>query len=277
MASMRYHLAVRRAQWKRHRWIRGWRGGRLSPPATPQNWPACQLGFCGDRDLPEWLRSRDSLRRAGLRPAREILISDSSLAESDRTRLLKTGWADEVLDWKDFLHPGLPDPLVRYAKAHPLGRKLVFLSQWVDSSLPHFYADSDVLFYPAALEQLPMWVKPEMGPRHLLDCAVSLEAGMLRSSDPTTTPLNSGVLAWMNPLDWTDALQRIPEHPGFFSEQTAVHVAFHAAGSEALPQSTCIMRADDQWKGREVPAARDRVLRHYISSIRYLFWLARKP
>jgi hypothetical protein len=155
---------------------------------------------------------------------------------------------------------------------HPLAKKLAVHASF-EVTAPTLFVDADVMFFPAA-RGLPMLVD-EHSPRYLADCAAALDARMLRPGE-SSGPVNSGAYILAESIDWSQALERyaqVARSPSFHSEQTAVHLAIHAAAGAELPRRSYLMSLSDQFRFRGVANGQSLALRHFVGPIRHRFWL----
>lgn len=244
------------------------------PVTRSTSQPGHLFTFSGMRDFPEQVASlRSFLRWAGT-PERITIVSDGTHDDRSKSLLRQLHPRLDIRDYSEFLS-GAPPRLKSYANQHPLGKKLAVLRGFpVDG--PTIYADSDILFFPGAAELGTLLLHVNASPRYLLDCWPSLDESLLKSDEEKARPLNSGFLIFQRQIDWSEAVGRMEStqsSPGFFTEQTAVHLAFRAAGAEPLPAERYIMLNDDQWGYGDSHASRPIVMRHYISSFRHKMWL----
>jgi hypothetical protein len=230
--------------------------------------------FSGEADYPEQAASiRTFLRFVG-EPRKFVVISDGT--HSARTRELLEGQNPcvSVMPIELVLQIDLPSWMQAYALLHPMGKKLSILySLRVDQ--PTIYCDSDILYFPKASQLHRLFASAQTHPYFLLDCWPSLDTRLLVDEAEKTVPVNGGFLLWGGPLHWEEALRRFDRmegQPGFFTEQTAVHLTMKASGATPLPSDQFILRAEDQFSLLDAYASRDIALRHYISSIRTKFW-----
>jgi hypothetical protein len=232
------------------------------------------VSFSGIKDLGEQSASIASfLRWCGV-PRSWTVISDGSHSEREVARLEYLHRCVEVVPWTIFRHPGSPEHVLRYAEAEPLGKKLVALAG-LGGSGRLLYADSDVLFFPGA-NDLHRLVRDDGAPLFLLDCAPALDDRLLRDGELTLPPVNSGLLVLRGRLDWAPALGRVALAHGatrLHTEQTAVHIAMHAAGGEALDPAKYVMQIADQFMYGDAFASPDIAARHYVRQIRFKLWL----
>ena len=277
MASIAYHLASRWARLRRRQYAARLPAIAALPlpnPNTP-TLPATLVAFCGTRDLPEQIASWRSFRIHVGRPTRTVLVSDGSLGP-DHTTLLRTLEPRlEIRSLEEFAGD-LATPRMRsYAESMPMGRKL-FVMRGLDRLAPCLYADSDILFFPAARELAgpAIWSSPE--PRYLLDPYPSLDPRLIRHPADAEAPVNGGFVILKQPACWTEPLalfDTLPGDPAFFTEQTLNHLAIRRAAGTPLDPTRYILRNEDQWTATDHFAGPGVALRHYISSFRHKMWL----
>lgn len=275
MINVPYHLALRLGRLRRALYVARLPALLRRPPPAGPEVPARLVSFSSSGDVPEQVASwRSFLAHVGT-PAELVVMSDGSHTEADRRLLGQVHPRVRIRPAADWLGPEVAECVRRYAARHPFGKKLaLFLSLGRDGT--DLYADSDILFFPAA-GSLRARVAGGVAPAdYLPDCAVSLDARLIRDAGEKTAPVNGGFALVRRPPDWAEPLARLAAlagEPGFFSEQTVVHLAMHRSGAAPLPADTHVLKADDQWRFRDFYAGQPGlVLRHYISSIRYKMW-----
>ncbi|MGA9377418.1 MAG: hypothetical protein WBV73_01340 [Phormidium sp.] len=162
--------------------------------------------FSCDRDLPEQVASiRSFIRYVGI-PDKFTVVSDGTYSPTSCQLLEEINSCVKVVELNQFIKKDLPESVYKYADIHPLGKKLAVLI-----SLPveqvTLYADSDILFLPAAKTLLTITKSSNLQPRYLLDCATALDERLIDSTLPNTAPVNSGFMILKKPLNWQIPLQ----------------------------------------------------------------------
>jgi hypothetical protein len=250
--------------------------------------PCRLVTFSGQRDLPEQVASLLSLLLLVGQPEELVVGSDGSHTAAAVALLRELHPRLQVFPWPQLAPDPLPEPLPRHAALHPLGKKLALLlgqSASASGQRPLVYADSDILFFPAAAADFPAWLQPRPGlaGRFLLDCQPALDARLLRPEDSTEIPLNSGLLILHEPPDWQLALSRLRQlwqqapqaDADHYTEQTALHLALPVPRYRPLPHHSCVVNILDQFRHEDLFRDEPRlVLRHYVNLVRYKFWRA---
>jgi hypothetical protein len=225
--------------------------------------------------LPEQVRSIHSLLRHAGRPESITVVSDGSHRRRSIELLKKIDPVVKVQLAEEF-RPGSSSPRFdRYIATHPLGKQLGLIMS-LPRSGPTLYLDSDILFFPGAFK-LMSDVQPTSGPAfYLPDCQeISVDPRVLRSADEYKNPVNCGFLFLFQELDWKLCFERFQEldgEPGFFTNQTLIHLVMHANGAKPLDPRRYILRLDDQFGYRDYHANPTIVLRHYVNPVRHKFW-----
>ena len=139
---------------------------------------------------------------------------------------------------------------------------------------PTVYADADVLFLPGA-RRLADLVGARSAPAwYLRDCEPYLDERVLTPAEAALAPVNGGFQVLLEPLDWTDALARLPADPVFHTEQTLLHLAMHGSGARALDPALYVVSTDDLRAWGDAFAGRPIALRHYTTPVRHKLWQA---
>jgi hypothetical protein len=247
-------------------------------PDGPPALPASVYSLSSEAHLPEQVASLVSLLTNLGVPERFTVVSDGSHTPASRALLEGVHPCVSVVDHRDFVSRELPDTVRRYATEHAFGKKLaVELSIPVDG--PTLYADDDVLYFPAADGALrDLLGRGHLGkPFFLPDCDdVFLDRRMLDDLAEADGPVNGGFMVLGRPLDWTSALtrfERLGGDTGYFSEQTALHLAMHASGGLPLDPRRFVVTGDDRWALHDRYVGGDVALRHYVLPTRFKFWL----
>lgn len=275
MASIAFHIMVRVARWRRSRFA-----ANLTQFATPvdgvaREVPATLLAFCGRRDLPEQAASWRSFQRWVGRPRRAVLVSDGTLEEADFKLLRALEPRIEIKSIEQFGGDTATESMRRYAAVQPMGRKLLVMRA-MDSLAPVIYADSDILYFPAAAELSEPRFWDAANPSYLLDPYPSLDLRLVSGEGERLNPVNGGFVVVRRALEWAEPMRRLEAlsgDPAFFSEQTLLHLAIRFSGGRPLDPAQYVLRNEDQWSATDWFAGPQVALRHYISSLRHKMWL----
>ena len=255
---------------------------------NPTPLPARLVTFSGQRDLAEQAASLLSLFLHAGQPEAIIVGSDGSHDAAAEALLRQLHPRLRLQPWSQLAPEPLPPVLRHHAEQHPLGKKLALILGQAALACPQtplLYADSDILFFPAAASALPDWLRhrPPVDGRFLLDCQPALDPRLLQPGDPTEVPLNSGLLILHRALNADLALQRLeqlwrdtPDAPAdHYSEQTALHLSLPIPRYLPLPHHSCVVFIHDQFLHSDQIRNDPRlVLRHYVTIVRHHFWRA---
>lgn len=264
----------------RTRYHRAVRSGALNPIDVQGPVDTDLITFSCERDVPEQIAClRSFYRNVGL-PASTRVISDGSIT-SESARLIE-GVAPgvSVVSVESYTSGvPIPDPIQRFADTKVYGKKLACLFATSGTERPVVYSDSDVLFYPGAAGLSEVLNTANGRALFLEDYQPALD---VRLVDATTVdnPLNSGFLIIGKNLDWSRAAVALdragePDAPGYgWTEQTVVHIAYHDSGGEALPRDRCVLEESDRYHWRDPHESSALWLRHFVTGLRYKFWLA---
>jgi hypothetical protein len=241
---------------------------------SPGAIPVHLVSFSSARDLPEQVASLRSFLRFVGRPLSITVTSDGSHGGRERELLERVDPVVRVLRFDAFARRDLPPPVLRYAEAHPMGKKLMVIASL--RPVPTLYVDSDVLFFPAARDPGVRQILAARRTMYLQQgWAVGYDRRVLPEADGEA--VNAGFLIVADPLDWSSAFSRMPAQPtsdDLYLEQTLVHIAMRDAGATALPSREWAIHGNDHFLYRDAESPRETVLRHYVSMTRYKFWLA---
>ncbi len=270
-----YHFALRWALWKRKTYARRLSQVAKEPQKVAPETDATLYAFSGTRDLPEQVACLKSFLRHAANPRKIVVVGDGTHTEADRAILRALHPSLETLPWDAFLTKDLPEGLLTYAKAQPLGKKIAVLMS-VPLTGPWVFSDSDILYFPAAADLRERLQPSKGGVEFLEDCYPSLDGRLVRGGEEKLPPVNSGFVIVHRPLDWSEAMERfagMTGEPGYFTEQTLFHLAVRRSGGRALPKERYIIQSDDQWMAKDRHTGPGVALRHYFSSLRYKMWL----
>ncbi|MDB6147019.1 MAG: Nucleotide-diphospho-sugar transferase, partial [Spartobacteria bacterium] len=233
--------------------------------------------YSGEDTLPEQIASIRSFLRWVGRPRTFTVVSDGSY--SDRSvRLLKSVDSCVAFRESEEPNPNLPEKFRAYLRSHPIGRQLALIMS-LPIRDPALYVDSDVIFFPAALDLLSYANLRDAPAYYLPDCQFSGDERLLRSSVERENPVNTGVLLLFEQLDWTFSINRFLEltgEPTFFTNQTMTHLTMHKNGAHRLDPAKYVLQLDDQFVFQDRYAGSSLALRHYVNPIRHKLWTSLK-
>ena len=229
--------------------------------------------YSGEAMLPEQIASIRSFLRYVGRPRSFTVVSDGSHSERS-VRLLEL--VDPIISVvrANRLASGLPEKLQEYLRSHPTGKQLaLIMSLPVDD--PALYVDSDVRFFPAAVDLVKQAGTHDAPAYYLADCQFSGDARLLRDPAERREPVNTGVLLLFEKLDWSLSISRFLElegEPSFFTNQTMTHLAMHKNGARPFNPAKYVLQLDDQFVFSDRYAGAGLALRHYVNPVRHKFW-----
>ena len=216
-------------------------------------------------------------------PREFVVISDGTITDESKAliRLIRPGTIS-VQSVEEYAGPRLTESVRDFMAKSPWGAKLASIMAMADRA-PSMYVDADVLCFPHASE-LRALCEAEV-PLFMLDVAPYLDQRLLpdQALEDVALPVNAGMLFVPSPLDWTLSLTRLDlldgAEPSGYTEQTAVHLAFHGAGAQPFPPDRYVvsplrMRTRPHVRVRR----RDVCARHYTRPQRGLFgsrWVGR--
>lgn len=235
------------------------------------------FAYSGEAMLPEQIVSIRSFLRYVGRPRSFTVVSDGSHSERS-VRLLEL--VDPIISVvrANQLASGLPEKLQEYLRSHPTGKQLaLIMSLPVDD--PALYVDSDVRFFPAAVDLVKQAGRHDAPAYYLADCQFSGDPRLLRVSAERREPVNTGVLLLFEKLDWSLSINRFLElegEPNFFTNQTMTHLAMHKNGARPFDPAKYVLQLDDQFVFSDHYAGAALALRHYVNPIRHKFWTTLK-
>ena len=248
-------------------------------PGGPQV-PLNVFAYSGESALPEQVASiRSFLKHVG-RPNRFTVVSDGTLSGRSRDILMSLDPAISVSGSAQWLPKDIPTKIYPYLTTHPTGKQLaLIMSLPVDG--PTLYIDSDVLFFPGAIDLIRLAESGGAPAFYLADCRLSGDERLFRSAEEKTHPVNTGVLLLFEKLDWALGVRRFLELqglPDFFTNQTMTHLTMHANGASPFDEKKYVLQLDDQFVYPDRYASRELALRHYVNPVRHKFWttLARR-
>ncbi|MEO5754600.1 MAG: hypothetical protein ABIR38_07830 [Chthoniobacterales bacterium] len=233
--------------------------------------------YSSEAMLPEQVRSiRSFLRHVG-RPKSFTVITDGSHPSASIELLQEIDPVVVVRPTGEHLPADLPEKFRHYVTTYPMGKQLGLIMSLPRHS-PAFYVDSDVLFFPGAVELIQAATAGDAPAYYLQDCQdCSADPRIFREPDESARPVNSGLLLLLEKLDWSLGIQRFLElngDPNFFTNQTIVHLVMHANGALPLDAQKYVLQLDDQFIYPDRYASPQLVLRHYVNPVRHKFWTA---
>lgn len=234
--------------------------------------------FAQELDVPELVASvRSFLVHVGV-PREFVVVSDGTITDESKAliRLIRPSTIS-VQSVEEYAGPRLTESVRDFMSKSPWGAKLASIMATADRA-PAMYVDADVLCFPHASD-LRALCEAEV-PLFMLDVAPYLDQRMLPDQvlEDVALPVNAGMLFMPRPLDWTLSLTRLDlldgAEPSGYTEQTAVHLAFHGVGAQPFPPDRYVvsplrMRTRPHVRVRR----RDVCARHYTRPQRGLFWL----
>lgn len=231
--------------------------------------------YSGAAMLPEQVASiRSFLRYAG-RPIRFIVFSDETHSTRDREVLRSIDRCVAVASAPE--SNSKAETIREYLESHPTGRQLALMMS-LPAERPTLYVDSDVLFFPGAkrIESL-LAAAPSAPALFLRDCQLAADERVFRSAGERENPVNTGMIFFRAPLDWSLALERLTQlngEPAFHTNQSLTHLVMHANGAASLDPAQFVLQLDDQFLYRDLHAQPEIVARHYVNPMRHKFWTA---
>lgn len=191
------------------------------------------FSYSGEAALPEQIASiRSFLRNVG-RPKSFTVVSDGSYSVPSATLLEKVDPSVKVQLSIDPPAADLPEKFRQYLMTHPTGKQLAVIMS-LPAEKPALYVDSDVLFFPGAVDLTQRASDQNLSAYYLADCQFSGDERLLVDVTEKKNPVNTGVLLLFRKLDWWLAVDRflgLDSPPSFFTNQTLAHLVMHASGA----------------------------------------------
>src|ERR1022692_2136338 len=163
------------------------------PAKPPRSVPLEVFSYSGENGLPEQVASiRSFLRHVG-RPKRLTVVSDGSYSQRG-VELLEH--LDPVVSVQLSVPPPpshLPEKFRRYLSTHPTGKQLALIMS-LPGNGPALYLDSDVLFFPSAVDLISRAGATGVSAYYLADCQFAGDTRLLRSASEEEQPENTGFL-----------------------------------------------------------------------------------
>ncbi len=236
--------------------------------------PLKVFSYSGESTLPEQIASiRSFLKHAG-RPDRFTVVSDGTYSARSAALLQRVD-PSVVVDELPETPANLAPKLHSYVTTHPTGKQLRLIMS-LPREGPTLYVDSDVLFFPQAHDLAALANSRDVSAFYLADCQLSGDERLFRTETEKAQPVNTGVLLFFQPFDWSLSIARFVElqgEPNFFTNQTMVHLAAHENGAAPLDASKYLLRLDDQTVYPDRYASNALALRHYVNPVRHKFWM----
>ena len=249
-------------------------GRTLRPPRAI---PLDVYAYSGEVMLPEQVRSIRSFLRYMGRPKSFTVVSDGSHSARSIELLKRIDPVISVRPSGECLPPDLPKRFRDYVTTYPMGKQLGLIMS-LPRNGPAFYVDADILFFPGAMALVQDSIFTHAPALYLPDCQdCSADPRVLREPNEAVSPVNSGLLLLLRPLDWSIGIRRFLElegQPNFFTNQTIVHLVMHANGALPLNPGKYVLQLDDQFIYPDRYAGPHLVLRHYVNPVRHKFWTA---
>ena len=244
------------------------------PVRPPREIALDVFSYSGENTLPEQVASiRSFLQHVG-RPKRFTVFSDGSY--SDRSVDLLKHVDPTVSVQLSIQSPpeDLPTKFRQYVTTHPTGKQLALIMS-LPKNGPALYIDSDVLFFPAAVDLVARTSDQHVPAYYLSDCQFSGDTRLLHDANEQAQPVNTGVLLLFEKLNWSLGIDRFLElqaEPNFFTNQTITHLTMHANGARPLDPVKYVLQLDDQFVYPDRYAGAALALRHYVNPVRHKFW-----
>ena len=238
--------------------------------------PFCVFSYSGENTLPEQVASiRSFLTYAG-RPKQFTVVSDGSYTSASIELLEKIDNCVRVQTTAPPLPSGLPEKVQSYLTNHFTGKQLALIMT-LPANGPTLYTDSDVLFFPEAMQLADLSRTQSVSAFYLADYQFSGDERLIRDTTEKENPANMGFLLLFQQLDWSLGLERLEmldDTPNFFTTQTVTHLCLHANGAVALDLQKYVLKLDDQFNYRDRYAGSSIAVRHYVNPVRHKFWAA---
>lgn len=234
------------------------------------------FSYSGESTLPEQIASiRSFLIHAG-RPRQFTVVSDGSYGSASIALLEKIDTCVRVQRTTPNLPLRLPEKVQLYLTNHFTGKQLALIMS-LPANAPTLYADSDVLFFPQAIQLADLARTQSASALYLADYQFSADERLIQDAAERENPVNMGFLLLFQKLDWSlglERLQMLNGTPNFFTTQTVVHLCMHANRAAALDPRKYVLQADDQFIYADRYAGSSISMRHYVNPVRHKFWAA---
>jgi hypothetical protein len=244
------------------------------PINPPRSVPVDVFSYSGESALPEQVASIRSFLRYVGQPKSFTVVSDGS--HSDRSvQLLEQ--LDPAVSVQLSMPPPpnhLPEKFRQYLGTHPTGKQLALIMS-LPANGPALYIDSDVLFFPSAVDLIARTGEMGISAFYLADCQFSGDARLLRGASEEKQPVNTGFLLLFEKLDWSLGISRFLEldgEPNFFTNQTITHLVMRENDARPFDPVKYVLQLDDQFVYPDRYAGAALALRHYVNPVRHKFW-----
>lgn len=232
------------------------------------------FAYSSETMLPEQIVSiRSFLKYAG-RPNSFTVVSDGTHRPNSLSLLQEIDSCVRLADARDFGPPDSSSRLHDYLANHPTGKQLAAIMS-LPLERPALYVDADVLFFPGAAEVADLLHNQELPALYLRDCQAAGDNRLLRDPAEAANPVNTGVLFFLQKLDWSLAIERFQQldgGPNFFTNQTMTQLAMHANRAGQFDPAKFILALTDQFQFGDRYAGDNIILRHYVNPVRHKFW-----
>ena len=243
---------------------------------VPRELPFDVFAYSGENTLSEQVASiRSFLTNLG-RPKQFTVVSDGSYTSTSIELLEKIDNCVRVQTTAPSLPSGLPAKIQSYLTNHFTGKQLALIMT-LPANGPTLYTDSDVLFFPEAMQLADLSRTQSVSAFYLADYQFSGDERLIRDTTEKENPANMGFLLLFQQLDWSLGLERLEmldDTPNFFTTQTVTHLCLHANGAVALDLQKYVLKLDDQFNYRDWYAGSSIAVRHYVNPVRHKFWAA---
>ncbi len=227
-----------------------------------------------ERDLPEQVVSiRSFIRHVGI-PNKLTVMSDGSYTDASCRLLCRIHPCVEVIPIDKLIRADLPQCVTDYAQLHPMGKKLSALMS-IPVNGATIYTDSDILYFPGGIDLIDLANLDDKYNRYLSDCSNSLDKRIIYEDSENLNPVNAGFILFKQELDWSFAIERLANlkgDPGYFTEQTVVHLTIHQSHGKPLCPQKYVLNVEDQFIYPDTFASKEIALRHYVRDVRHKFW-----
>jgi hypothetical protein len=248
----------------------------LGASASPKQRDFQLVSFSGARDFEEQMLSLLTFRRWVGTPRSWVVFSDGTHTDEMRDLLhARFPWAS-LRSW-ELSKPLVPDEanfLFEYAQQQAMGKRLIAYSTFPFQA-PTLFLDSDVFFYMKAAELLsPAFAGPQHWFLPDMDWG-TLDTRFLAKNSRDLYQLNGGFYLLKPGFSWEPVfhfLKRLENKFEYFSDQTALHVAFKEQGVMALDPRVFVLHCDDQFALGLNESPREMAIRHFVAMVRHKIW-----
>src|SRR5438552_4050860 len=159
------------------------------------------FSYSGESTLPEQVASIRSFLTPAGRPKQFTVVSDGSYINPSIELLERIDNCVRVQRTAPNLPPRLPTKVQSYLTSHFTGKQLaLFMS--LPAHGPTLYTDSDVLFFPEAIELADLARTKSVPAFYLADYQFSADERLIRDRAEKENPVNMGFLLLFQNLDW---------------------------------------------------------------------------